>query len=97
MSHNIFDPLQVEMFVAEALGLKQMYGTQTIRIPQPICWGVADNSAYLVMEWLEFGRGARSSAWEAMGSKLAAMHRFEGSKKSVPVVTELALAFRSYM
>lgn len=71
----------VEMFAAEALGLKQMYATQTIRIPQPICWGMVDNSAFLVMEWLELGRGANSSSWEEMGRQLAAMHRFEGAKQ----------------
>ena len=30
---------QVEMFSAEALGLKQMAATKTITIPKPICWG----------------------------------------------------------
>jgi fructosamine-3-kinase len=65
---------QVEMFEAEALGLKQMLDTQTIRVPQPICWGIADGSSYIVLEWLEFGHGATHS-WEEMGRKLAAMHK----------------------
>ncbi|MDY7013799.1 MAG: fructosamine kinase family protein [Cyanobacteriota bacterium] len=66
---------QLEMFEAEALGLKQMYQTQTIRVPQPICCGLSDRSSYIVMEWLEFGRGG-SQAWEAMGRNLAALHKF---------------------
>ena len=70
-----------EMFVAEALGLKQMYATQTIRIPQPICWGAVNNSAYLVMEWLELGNRGNNASWEEMGRQLAAMHRFEESKQ----------------
>jgi fructosamine-3-kinase len=65
---------QLEMFEAEALGLKQMLATQTIRVPKPICWGVAGTSSYLVLEWLEFGRPT-SQAWEEMGRKLAAMHQ----------------------
>jgi fructosamine-3-kinase len=65
---------QLEMFEAEALGLKQMQATQTIRVPTPICWGVADNASYLVLEWLEFGSGT-TQAWEEMGRKLAAMHQ----------------------
>ncbi|MCD8490361.1 MAG: fructosamine kinase family protein [Desertifilum sp.] len=65
---------QLAMFEAEALGLSQMAQTQTIRVPQPICWGTADRSAYIVLEWLTFGRGS-SSDWEAMGRQLAAMHR----------------------
>ena len=71
---------QVEMFVAEALGLKQIRATQTIRVPQPICWGMADRASYLVLEWLEFGRGTTPS-WEEMGRKLAAMHQAGGSDR----------------
>lgn len=64
----------VGMFEAEALGLKQMLATNTIRVPQPICWGVADNSSYIVMEWLQFGGGSNQS-WEEMGRNLARMHK----------------------
>ncbi|AFY76208.1 MAG: fructosamine kinase family protein [Hydrococcus sp. C42_A2020_068] len=71
---------QVDMFEAEALGLKQMLATQTIRVPVPICWGVIDRSSYLVMEWLEFG-SPTTRAWEQMGRKLAAMHQAGGSAK----------------
>lgn len=65
---------QVAMFEAEALGLKQIFATQTIRVPQPICWGTVDRSAFIVMEWLDLGYGDHQ-AWEAMGRNLAAMHR----------------------
>lgn len=64
---------QVEMFEAEALGLKQMDETHTIRVPKPLCCGISDRSSYIVMEWLEFGR-AGSQSWEEMGRKLAQMH-----------------------
>lgn len=64
----------VEMFRAEALGLTQMYDTQTITIPKPICWGVAENSSYIVLEWLDLGRG-NSSSWLEMGRRLAQMHQ----------------------
>jgi len=66
-THNYLD-----MFAAEAIALKQMYATQTIRVPQPICWGIAGNAAYLVMENLDLG-GHQN--WDAMGHNLAAMHR----------------------
>ena len=68
------DASQVEMFAAEALGLKQMYATQTITVPQPICWGTAENSSYIVLQWLDLVRGNNSS-WTEMGRQLAAMHR----------------------
>jgi fructosamine-3-kinase len=62
------------MFAAEALGLQQMSATQTITVPQPICWGTADNSSYIVLQWLDLG-GANNQIWTAMGHQLAAMHR----------------------
>ena len=65
---------QVQMFEAEALGLKQMQETQTIRVPKPICWGTAADSSYIVLEWLELGGTNNSQTWEEMGRQLAAMH-----------------------
>lgn len=65
---------QIAMFEAEAIALEQMGKTQTIRVPQPICRGVEGGSAFLVMEWLELGRG-NGQAWERMGQDLAALHR----------------------
>lgn len=73
------DAAQVEMFAAEALGLKQMQATQTITVPQPICCGTAGNSSYIVLQWLDLGRGD-SQSWRLMGRQLAAMHR-EGTSK----------------
>lgn len=65
---------QVAMFEAELLGLQAMLATQTIRVPRPICWGVADRSAYLVLERLDLGSGG-SPAWGEMGRQLARMHQ----------------------
>ncbi|ARV61763.1 hypothetical protein BZZ01_26880 [Nostocales cyanobacterium HT-58-2] len=70
---------QVAMFEAEALGLKQMYQTATIRVPKPICWGTAGHSSYLVLEWLEIGSG-HTKSWEELGRKLAAMHKATSSQ-----------------
>lgn len=70
---------QVAMFEAEALGLKDMYDSQTIRVPKPICWGTADSNAYLVMEWLDLGHNSEG-AWRRMGEQLAAMHRVSSDR-----------------
>ena len=67
---------QIAMFEAEALGLQQMRATQTIRVPEPICWGSEGNSAYIVLEWLDLGSRGGERAWEEMGRKLAAMHKY---------------------
>jgi len=73
-------PSQVAMFEAEALGLQQMLATNTIRVPQPICWGVAEQSCYLVLEWIDLGRG-NESTWEEMGRQLAQMHKTQQLSK----------------
>ncbi|MEL6496299.1 MAG: fructosamine kinase family protein [Cyanobacteria bacterium J06623_7] len=65
---------RVEMFAAEALGLEQMYSTNTITVPQVVCWGVAENSSYIVLQWLDLASGDKQS-WTEMGRQLAAMHR----------------------
>ncbi len=66
--------VQVGMFEAEALGLAEIAQTQTIRVPQPLCWGTAAGAAYLVMDWLDLGRGT-PEAWYHLGQQLAALHR----------------------
>jgi fructosamine-3-kinase len=72
---------QAEMFAAEALGLKQIYSTQTIKVPQVICWGIADDSSYFVLEWLEFAHNVVSKSWEDMGRKLANLHKINSSDR----------------
>lgn len=66
--------VQAEMFAAEMLGLQQMYATNTIRVPQPLCWGTSGSSSYIVLEWLEIVNGNNKS-WQKMGRNLAAMHK----------------------
>ncbi|MBD2068270.1 fructosamine kinase family protein [Leptolyngbya sp. FACHB-671] len=70
---------RIAMFEAEALGLKQIASTKTIRVPKPICWGTVDGSAYIVLEWLDLGYGTHR-AWEEMGRNLAAMHRVSSDR-----------------
>ncbi len=65
----------MEMFVAEASGLKQMHQTQTLTIPYPVCWGIVGNSCYLVLEWLDLGGRSNNKAWSKMGRQLAQMHQ----------------------
>ncbi|MEM6453269.1 MAG: fructosamine kinase family protein [Cyanobacteria bacterium P01_D01_bin.105] len=69
---------QLAMFEAERDGLREMYESQTIRVPQPIGTGTAAGKAYIVMEYLPLGgngAGTNGSAWQQMGEKLAAMHQ----------------------
>ena len=63
------------MFAAEHDGLKEMYDSQTIRVPQPLCYGTAGAEAYIVMEWLDLGSSRSATQWQHMGQQLAAMHQ----------------------
>ena len=71
----------VEMFRAEALGLKQMWETQTIRVPKPLCYGTEGNNCYIVLEWLDLGGRGNDKSWEQMGRNLAALHRYQGKSE----------------
>jgi fructosamine-3-kinase len=65
---------QVGMFEAEALGLKALAAAHSVRIPQVICWGTAANSSYIVLEWIDLGRGS-GAGWIELGRQLASLHR----------------------
>jgi fructosamine-3-kinase len=69
----------LDMFAAEAEGLREMADTRSIRVPEPICHGTADGQAFLVLEHIAMGRPGRDAAAEA-GRQLAAMHRGEGER-----------------
>ncbi|EXJ13346.1 fructosamine kinase family protein [Imhoffiella purpurea] len=63
---------RAEMFAAESEGLSAMAEAEAIRVPQPICTGVADGQSFLVMELIDLG-GRLNGA--LAGEQLAAMHR----------------------
>ena len=72
-------PDKVGMFVAEAAGLQAILATRTLCAPKPICHGVADGIAYLVLECIEIVNGSGRSA-ALLGKQLAAMHRVTVSR-----------------
>ncbi len=62
----------LQMFEAEAEGLRELAAANAIRVPVPVCSGVAEGQAYLVMEYLRTGsRGSMA----VFGEQLAQMHR----------------------
>ena len=68
------DAAHLSMFVAEAEGLREIAQTHTVRVPDPVCWGTASGSTYLVLEYLDLG-SAESRHQERLGQQLAQMHR----------------------
>ena len=63
---------KADMFAAEVHGLQELRSSNTLRVPEPVCRGDNGESAWLVMENLEFGGRADPVA---LGKGLAAMHR----------------------
>lgn len=66
------------MFTAEAAGLQAILASHTLRAPQPICHGTAEDHAYLVLEYIEMENGNGRSA-ALLGEQLAAMHHCTAS------------------
>lgn len=62
------------MFEAEADGLREIEATGVIRVPHPVNAGVAEDSAFLVLEYVDFGDGGKGRA-EDLGRQLADLHR----------------------
>jgi fructosamine-3-kinase len=65
---------RLDMFQAEAEGLRELAAAGAIRVPHPLCTGTADGQSYIVMEYIPLG-GSGSGA--AAGEQLAALHRHQ--------------------
>ena len=59
------------MFEAEALALAEMSAAECIRVPAAIAWGEDNNTAWLVLEYLELTSSGPASL---LGEQLAALH-----------------------
>ncbi len=68
------DAARCTMFEAEAAGLTELAAAGALRVPQPVCVGVADGQAFLVLEYLELG-GGNGRAAQLLGEGLARQHR----------------------
>ena len=66
---------RLDMFQAEAAGLRELAATQTVRVPEPLFSGTSGTAdAFLILEFIELGSGRRSAA-AALGQQLADLHR----------------------
>jgi len=75
-AHNL------EMFEAESDGLAELAKSHSIRVPKPLCCGIAGNESYLAMEDLEL----KSSAGKPnqLGENLAALHQVTALHNGLP-------------
>ena len=60
------------MLEAEDEALNALTATQSVRVPQPLCSGIAAGQAFLVLEYLQL-RGSGNAA--LLGTQLAQLHR----------------------
>ena len=66
----------LDMFLAEADGLRELAAAQAIRVPLPIAADVAEQAAFLVLEFLSLTRAPDP---RRLGGELAALHRRAGA------------------
>jgi protein-ribulosamine 3-kinase len=68
------DPQALDMFEAEAVGLQALRDAGAVRVPNVLAVGVRAETAFLALEWIEFGvSDARAEA--TLGEQLARQHR----------------------
>ncbi len=63
-----------DMFEAEADGLAELAKADAVRVPEVFAAGTTDGDAFIALEWLDL-EGKSTSAEEALGTQLAALHR----------------------
>lgn len=82
--HQLFvkfnDRHLLDMFEAEADGLRELAAAQAVRIPEPICTGISGNQAFIVMEYLPLDGVADTTGMTRFGEQLAQMHHFTCSR-----------------
>jgi protein-ribulosamine 3-kinase len=71
---KVNDTTFANQFEAEAKGLEELRAPNAIRVPRPVCRGEAGNRSFIVLEFIELGRGGDASE-QLMGERLAALHR----------------------
>lgn len=69
----------LDMFEAEADGLRDLAAAHAIRVPRAICTGVSDSQAYIVLEYLPMG-GSGRDVMSTFGEQLAQMHQHTSAR-----------------
>jgi len=69
----------IDMLAAEADALREIAATKTIRVPSPICLGVINRKAYLVLEYIPFSK-RKFIPQTQLGKHLAKLHAIPQQK-----------------
>ena len=67
-------PHFLESFEAEKDSLDLLASSSTIRVPKPIAYGITDNRAYLILEYIQHGP-QNANSWSEFGRQLAALRK----------------------
>lgn len=70
-----------DLFRAEILGLEAMRETGAVKVPEVLGSGIDGGSSFLLLEYIESGRGSKESS-EKLGVSLAKMHSAEAKDLS---------------
>jgi protein-ribulosamine 3-kinase len=70
---------RLDMFEAEAEGLRAIRATRSVRAPEPLCMGRDATRSWLALEYLEL-TSCGTAGMAALGQGLAAMHRSLGER-----------------
>ena len=68
------DAASIDMFATESAGLEEIARSGAIRVPHPVCYGVTESTAYIVLEFIAAGNVQRDT-YVSFGHQLANMHR----------------------
>jgi fructosamine-3-kinase len=69
---------ELDMFAAEAAGLRAILDSNCLRAPQPVCHGISEGRSFLVLEFIDMIPPGEQASRE-LGEKLAVMHGSTGS------------------
>jgi fructosamine-3-kinase len=69
------EPVELlDMFEAEAEGLRELLGAKAVRVPEVLSYGATEHDAYFAIEWIEFEQPT-SDTEKLLGQQLAVLHR----------------------
>lgn len=68
---------KAEMFKAEHAGINALAETNTVRVPRVITHGIADQQAFIVLEYFDLHRHGNNSLF---GMQLASLHRVQAAQ-----------------
>jgi protein-ribulosamine 3-kinase len=74
------DSRLLDMFEAEADGLRELASAKAVRVPQPLCTGISGKQAFIVMEYLAMGGQGGAAVMARFGEQLAQMHRYTAER-----------------